>query len=90
MCSFILDYIDKLYDQLDQYVTSNTVPTLQDKKVPTLASKGPSYESIEQLEQETARKRRGAVTKPHYLTESEMELATKRTERAKRAKKSSK
>lgn len=81
----ILGYIDDLYKQLDHYVSSNSVPNTNDRQVASLASRGPSYASIDEVDQETEKKRRGLTTKPYYLTGDELELARKRTERAKKS-----
>jgi len=45
----------------------NTKPRVKDRPVATLASRGPVHGSLDVVE-ETEKRRRGLVTKPHYLT----------------------
>ena len=67
---------------LHQHVTNGTVPVLEDIQPPTMASKAPQYESLDQLEMQMEDKRRGIRLKPHYVTADVMELHEKRTDQA--------
>ena len=57
-----------MYKCLDGYVKNRTRPLLNDIEPPTLASKGPQYDSIEEVEAEMEKKRRGGLAKPHHIT----------------------
>jgi len=81
----VVDYMDKLYTKLNEHITANTKPKLKDKAVATLASRGPAYSSLDEVQEETEKRRRGLVTKPHYLTTEELDIARQRTEKAKKA-----
>ena len=50
-----------------------------------MASTGPKYASLDELEAQMAERRRGLQLKPHYISEEELQLARKRTKKAKRA-----
>jgi hypothetical protein len=44
----VVDYMDKLYMTLGSYIRRK-LPPLEDKKVPTMASKGPGYTSVDEI-----------------------------------------
>ena len=50
-----------------------------------MASKGPAYTSLDELEEKMADKRRGLALKPHYITEDEAVVAKEKTAKAQRA-----
>ena len=81
----VTDYINKLLEKLDSYVTSNTVPENKDCRVVTLASQGPKHTNLDELLASIENRRHGLVLKPHYITEQERLLAEQRTAKAKRA-----
>ena len=80
-----LEYLNNLYRKLDYYVTTETAPKFKDKSVPTMASQGPSYSTLDEVEETMEQKRRGLSLKPHYLSREEIEVINKKTEKAKKA-----
>ena len=61
------------------------MPENKDRRVATLASQGPKYTNLDELQANMENRRRGVVLKPHYVTEQERLLAEQRTAKAKRA-----
>ena len=49
-----------------------------------MASKGPSYSSLNEVEEQTEARRRGLQTKPHHVTEDEMTAMAKRALRGRK------
>ena len=76
-------YVQELFECLHRYLEQQEIPQLSDAAPPTLASKGPSYNSLDEVESAMEDRRRGLQTKPHFVTEAEMELARKRATRGK-------
>lgn len=81
----MLGYFTTLLENVHERLVSGDITPHGDPPVPTVASQGPSYTSLDELEANMAEKRRGLTTKPHYLTQTEMELAAAKTAKAKRA-----
>ena len=85
-CSLVVTgYVNKLLERLHSYVSTSTAPTHKDRQVATMASQGPQYTSLDELEEKMAEKRWGLQLKPHYVSEGELQLAEQRTAKAKRA-----
>ena len=61
---------------------SNTVPSCNDVQPSTMASKGPQYTSLDELESQMADRRRGITLKSHYVTDEYMEQHRKRVAQA--------
>lgn len=80
----VLDYIHQLYTKLQGYLEKDETPILPDKAVPTMASKGPAYSSLEEVAEQQEERRRGLVTKPHWITSEQVDLALCRAKRGKK------
>ena len=78
----VLGYLEQLFKHLHDHVLSGTVPTCDDVQPPTMASKGPQYTSLDEVESQMADRRRGVTLKPHYVSDEYMEEHKKKVARA--------
>ncbi|XP_067930909.1 uncharacterized protein [Watersipora subatra] len=77
------NYLNKLFHQLRlSIVDAEGIP--HDVEPPSLASTGPSYRSIDEVEEAARQRKRGVYVKPHYLSLAELELAKRRAIRGKK------
>ena len=77
--------MDKLLERLQTYIDERIQPSHKDVALPTMASQGPKYKSLDELEERMAERRRGLTLKPHYITQAESTAVKEKTAKAKRA-----
>lgn len=82
--NYFLGYVTELFERLHHYVATGKTPVYHEKQVPSMASQGPSYTSLDELQHKMEERRRGLAVKPHYLPLQQLEEARQKTAKAKR------